>query len=75
MVDDLLESNSAGLPTDEEKEIQAHKPVQGRLDKDGTKHNKPPMAVEEYESYSIWIKTDDGESIKEKRRHYQESVE
>jgi hypothetical protein len=69
MVDDLLESNSAGSPMEEEEELQAHKPVEWRLDKDSRKHNKPPMAVEEYEGYSIWIKTDDGESIKEERRH------
>jgi hypothetical protein len=54
---------------EEEEELQAHKPVEWRLDKDSRKHNKPHMAVEEYEGYSIWIKTGDGESIKEERRH------
>jgi hypothetical protein len=28
MVDDLLESNSAGSPMEEEEELQAHKPVE-----------------------------------------------
>jgi hypothetical protein len=52
MVDDLLESNSAGLPTEEEKELQAYKSVERRLDKDGKKHNTPPMADEEYHLWS-----------------------
>lgn len=75
MVDDLLESNSVGSLTEEEKELQAQKRVEGRIDKDGRRYDKPPMADEDYEGYAVWIKTDDTEKAKVQRRHYRDSEE
>jgi Heterokaryon incompatibility protein (HET) len=75
MVDDLVESNSAASVTEEEKELRDKERVEGRLDTDGRKYDKPPMADEEYEGYAVWIKTNDDESINEERRHYRESEE
>jgi len=75
MVDDLLESNSAGSLTEEEKEAQENKREENEVGQDGRKFDKPPMSDEEYEGYAVWIKTDDGESISEERRHYQETEE
>jgi hypothetical protein len=72
MVDDLIESNSAGSITKEEEKNLETKKLAGRVDADGKEYDKPPMGDEEYEGYAVWIKTDDGESVQE-RRQWQES--
>ena len=74
MIDDLLDSNSAGSLTEEEKEFQASEHGE-RVDQDGRKFDKPPLSDEEYEGYAVWIKTNDGESISEERRHHENSEE
>ncbi|KAE9372668.1 HET-domain-containing protein [Stipitochalara longipes BDJ] len=77
MVDDLIESNSVRSLTEEEENerVQANMGVEGRVDQDGRRFDKSPMSDEEYEGYAVWIKTDDGESISEERRHYQYTEE